>query len=182
MPSEIRLVATVILGLVALGAVAYVVTLFNNLVQLANNIRKAWGNIDVLLLQRNEELGKLVELTRAYVPYEAGSLDALTRLRTCFQSASRTEQKARAANDLLVEIHALEHVWEAYPDLKADEAFLQLQGRVSAVEDSIADRRTFFNRTAEIYNIQRERFPQRLLAGMLGFRPHPYLDLPGGRR
>jgi LemA protein len=182
MTSELEFITTVLLGLLALGLAAYLVTIFNSLVQLGNNIAKAWGNIDVLLLQRNEEIGKLIELTRAYVPYEAGSLDTLTRLRTRYRSAKRTERKTRIANELATRIQGLEGVWEAYPDLKANEPFLQLQARVSALETAIADRRTFFNETVQIYNVQRERFPQLLFARALGFRAHPYLDLPAGRR
>jgi LemA protein len=182
MTSELEFITTVLLGLLALGLAAYLVTIFNSLVQLGNNIAKAWSNIDVLLLQRNEEIGKLIELTRAYVPYEAGSLDTLTRLRTRYRSARRTERKTLIENELMTRMQGLESVWEAYPDLKANETFLQLQARISALEAAIADRRTFFNETVQIYNVQRERFPQLLFASALGFRAHPYLDLSAGRR
>ncbi len=177
MTSGLEFMATVLLGLLALGLVAYLVTLYNSLIQVWNNIGKAWGNIDVLLLQRNDEIAKLIDLSRAYVSYEADSLDALTRLRMRYRTVKGTARKTTTENAIGASMRGLTRVWEGYPDLKANEPFLQIQERVSALEDAIADRRAFFNETVQIYNVQRERIPQVLVAA-LAFRTHPYLDLP----
>jgi len=178
MKSGIFLIISVILLFLTLGGIGYIISLFNSLIQVRNNIGKAWHNIDVLLLQRNEEIPKLIDVTKAYVQYEKGILESLTRLRALFPSARRTDQKTKIENELEEKMHGLKAVWEGYPDLKANELFLKIQQRITELESAIADRRTFFNETVTIYNIQREVFPQVVFAWMLGFRHHPLLEVP----
>ena len=176
MKSGFLLIGGVLLLLLAACGIGYLFSLFNSLIQVRNNIKKAWHNIDVLLLQRNEEIPRLIEATKAYVKYERNLLESLTRLRTMYRSAGRTDKKTRIENEIGEKMHSLKAVWEGYPDLMANELFLRLQKRISELENAIADRRTFFNETVTIYNTQREVFPQVVFAGMLGFRHHPLLE------
>lgn len=178
MNSGLVLIGSVILLFLALGGIGYLVSLFNSLIQVRNNIGKAWHNIDVLLLQRNDEIPKLIDVTQAYVHYEKNVLESLTRLRTLYRSAGKTDQKTKIENELEERLRGLAAVWEGNPDLKANGLFLKLQQRISGLETAIADRRAFFNETVTIYNIQREVFPQVVFARMLGFRHHPLLELP----
>jgi len=177
MKSGMIIIASLILLFLALGGIAYLISLFNSLIQVRNNIGKAWANIDVLLIQRNEEIPKLIDVTKAYVQYEKGILEALTKLRTLYRSAGRTDKKTKIENELEEKMHRLNAIWEGYPDLKANELFLRLQQRISELETAIADRRAFFNESVSIYNTQREIFPQIIFAWMLGFRHHPLLEL-----
>jgi LemA protein len=178
MTSGLQLIGGVVLLFLAAGFVGYLVSLFNSLIQVRNNIGKAWHNIDVLLIQRNEEIPKLIGVTKAYVRYEKGILETLAKLRTLYRSARRTEQKTKIENELEEKMQRLKAIWEGYPDLKANEPFLQVQHRISELETAIADRRAFFNDTVTIYNTQREIFPQVVFSWMLGFRHHPLLEMP----
>jgi LemA protein len=171
-------ILVILAGFLVAGAIGYAASLFNSLVQVRNNIGKAWKNIDVLLLQRNEELPKLIELTKAYVAYERETLEKLVRLRGLYGQVRKTEEKTHVENDLADGIRELRRVWEGYPGLKANQLFLSLQERISELESMIADRRDFFNETVKIYNIQIAQVPQVLFARMLGYAPHPYLDVP----
>lgn len=172
------LILSILLGLLALGGIGWLVSLFNSLIQVKNNIGKAWANIEVLLLQRNEELPKLIGVTKCYVQYEKHILESLTKLRSLYTEAKRTDRKIKLENEMAKKISELKVVWEGYPELKANEVFLKLQARISDLEASIADRCTFFNETVTIYNTRREIFPQLVFAWMFGFRRHPFLDIP----
>lgn len=177
MKSGLMIITSALVLVLAAGGISYLVSLFNSLIQVRNNVGKAWGNIDVLLMQRNEEIPKLIDVTKAYVRYEKGMLEPLTRLRTMYRSAARTDKKTKIENELGERLQGLEAIWEGYPDLKANELFLNLQQRISDLESAIAGRRAFFNETVTIYNTQREVFPQVVFARMLGFRHHPLLDM-----
>jgi LemA protein len=178
MITGLQFIGYVVLFFLAAVSVGYLVSLCNSLIQVRNNIRKAWHNIDVLLIQRNEEIPKLIGVTKAYVQYEKGILEALTKLRTLYHSARRTELKTKIENELEEKMQRLKARWEGYPDLKANELFLQVQHRISELETAIADRRAFFNETVTIYNTQREAIPQAVFSWMLGFRHHPLLEEP----
>jgi len=173
--------ASIIWGAVAVVGllfVAYGISIYNTLVQVWNNVGKAWKNIDVLLQQRHDELSKLVDACSAYMKHEREVLDQLTKLRTGYDLAKTTADKVQIENELNKVMGRLGLVWEAYPDLKASQNFLQVQGRVSAVESSIADRREFFNDSVNIYNIAVEQFPNLILALLLNYRRHPFLEVP----
>src|SRR5687768_1442470 len=132
-------VVAVLAAVLLLGGAGYLVGIYNSLVQVRNNVDKAWKNIDVLLQQRHDELTKLVDACKGYLKHEREVLDALTKLRVGYDAAGSVDEKIRIENELNKEMRRLRHVWEAYPDLKASANFLQLQERISGVESSIAD-------------------------------------------
>lgn len=171
----------VVLGVAALLAaiaLGYVVSVFNSLVQVRNNVDKAWENISVLLQQRHDELPKLVDTCMGYMKHEREVLTDITKLRTSYYDARAMQDKVQAENELNRKLQVLGSTWEGYPDLKANASFLQIQGRISAIESSIADRREFFNDSVNIFNIQIERFPERVVAGALGYKRHAFLEVP----
>jgi len=168
-------IAIVVIALLLLG---YGASIYNRLVQVRNNVGKAWRNIDVLLQQRHDELPKLVDACSAYMKHEREVLDQLTRLRVRYGQSPATEEKTEVENQLNQQLARLRLDLEAYPDLKASQNFLQVQGRVSELESSIADRRELFNDSANIYNIVIEQFPAAMLARLLRYRPHPLLEVP----
>lgn len=164
--------------IIAAGFVGYIISLYNSLIQVKNNIKKAWKNIDVLLIQRHDELPKLIDAVKGYMKHERDLLTKITQLRTSYGGAMTIGEKTRIENDLNREIGRLRVTLEQYPDLKASESFLQLQGRISAVESSIADRRELFNDSVNIYNIQIERFPELILAKIMNYQRHAFLEVP----
>jgi LemA protein len=173
--------AIVLAVLAALGAVILsvgAVGLYNSLVQVRHNVDKAFANIDVLLQQRHDELPKLIDTCLAYMNHERGTLNELTALRAGYDRAPSVQEKIRIENEINRDLNQLRTVWEGYPDLKASQGFLQIQGRVSALESSIADRREFFNDSVTIYNIQIAQIPHFLVARLLGYRKHSFLEIP----
>src|SRR5882672_6159036 len=128
----------VVLVLVGLGVVLYFTTLYNSLVRLKNDIDKAWSNIDVLLKQRHDELPKLIETCKGYMQYEQQTFQRIVEARTAYLRAGTIPQKAQADSLLGGALKTLFAVAEKYPDLKANSSFLQLQGRVSELEEKIA--------------------------------------------
>src|SRR3989338_5775263 len=160
------------------GLVAYFVTVYNGLVQLKHNIEKAWANIDVILKQRHDELPKLIDTCKGYMKYEQALLEKVTQARTAFMSATSIEAKTQAENELSRGLKGLFAVAENYPDLKANQNFLQLQGRISSIENMIADRREFFNESVNVYNIKIEQFPDLVVARALNYSKRPLLEIP----
>ena len=173
-----KIAVVVVLSLLAAGAIGYLASLFNRLVQLRNNIEKAWNNIDAVLLQRNEEIPKLIDLCKAYMEHEREILETLGVFRRGYERAGSGAQKVAMENQISPTLRELIAEAEGYPQLKANELFQKTMGRISDLETTIADRRIFFNETVVLYNIQIKRFPQKILAWGLRYRDHPYLLTP----
>jgi LemA protein len=162
---------TILIGLVVVlfvvGIIIYFITIYNSLVRLRNDMDKAWANIDVLLKQRHDELPKLVETCKGYMQYEQKTFQLITEARTAFMHATSVTQKAQADNMIAGALKTLFAVAENYPDLKANNNFLQLQKRISELEERIADRREFFNDSVNTYNIRIQQLPDVFIARML---------------
>ncbi len=155
------------------GVVLWGITLFNQLVMLKNNAEKAWSNTDVLLKQRNEELPKLIAVCKEHMKYEQETLQRIVEARSKIKAAlDNGDMNALgvAEDQLRFGLGELFAVVEDYPELKASEAFLQLQSRITTLEDSIADRREFYNDSANINNTRIEQFPDLLIAKMFNFK------------
>jgi LemA protein len=157
-------------GLLALTLFLYVVMIFNNLIRLKVNIGKAWANIDVLLKQRHDEVPNLVAVVQGVKEFEQKVLVQLTEARTQALAAGSVREKGKADAAMDSALHRLFAVAENYPKLRAQENFLQLQRRLSEIEDTIADRRTFYNDSVASYNSRIGQFPDVLLASPLGFK------------
>lgn len=166
------IISTVII-LAAVAVVFYAVSVYNGLVRLKNNIKKSWANIDVLLKQRTDELPKLIESVKGYMKYESDVLTTLTKARTDFLKAETIAQKAAADSMITSALKTIFAVAENYPNLKANENFIQLQSRISGLENELADRREFYNDSANTYNIRIQSFPDMIVAGIMGLQPEP---------
>ena len=170
-----------IIGLIALAA--YLVGLYNLLVRLANNIDKAWSNIDVILKQRHDELPKLVEVCNSYMAHERETLESVTNARTAYNTGLKIDDKAQAENQIVGALGKLFAVAEQYPDLKANQEFLAIQQRISALENTIADRREFYNDSVNLYNISIQQIPTLWVAQEIGFTARPLLTVaPSDRK
>jgi LemA protein len=163
----------VIVLLAGLGVVAaYGVMIYNSLVNLKHNVSKAWANIDVLLKQRHDEIPKLVEVCKQYRQFEQDTLQRVIEARSKVFAASQSQNigaLGQAETALRASLGNLFAVAEAYPELKTNEQFLNLQTRITALENSIADRREFYNESANINNVRIEQFPNVIVAGMFHF-------------
>ena len=157
----------------------YGVVLYNNLVALKHNVSKAWANIDVLLKQRHDELPKLVDTCKQYMGYEQETLEKVMQARAAVSSAREKSDIGAlgpAETQLRLGLGNLFALAEAYPDLKANETFQHLQSRISELENTIADRREFYNESVNQNNIRIEQFPDTILARMFGFGPRELLE------
>ena len=154
---------------VVIGLILYIVGVYNGLVRLKNDIKKSWSNIDVLLKQRSDELPKLIASVKGYMKHESKLLTELTKARTAFLSAKTMSKKAAADNMISGTLKSIFAVAENYPNLKANENFLNLQGRISGLENELADRREFYNDAVNSFNIRIQSFPDMIIAKRLGF-------------
>ncbi len=168
----------IVLGVMVV-ALFYLVVVYNNLVMLKHNVDKAWANIDVLLKQRHDEIPKLIEVCKQYMKYEQETLEKVMRARAAVGSARERGDVGAvgaAEKQLRVGMGALYATAEAYPELKANESFQQLQLRISGLENAIADRREFYNESANLNNVRIEQFPDVLVARMFNFPAKSLLE------
>src|SRR5216683_565104 len=173
-----------VIGLVVILAlsaalIVYFVGIYNGLVGLRENVKVAWANIDVLLKQRHDELPKLVETCKRYMQFEQETLEKVMRARASVSLASTSGNVAAvgaAEQQLRAGVGRLFAVAENYPQLKTDETFKQLQGRITALEESIADRRELYNDQVNLNNIRVKVFPDVMIAQQFGFRPAQLLE------
>jgi LemA protein len=152
--------------------IIYMVMTYNSLVAIKHNVAKAWANIDVLLKQRNEELPKLIDTCKAYMTHEAQVLESVIRARTGVDEAlQRHDVKglSNAESALVSSLGGLYAVAENYPDLKANQTFINLHQRITGLENQIADRREFYNDTVNINNVRIQQFPDLIVARLFNF-------------
>jgi len=152
-----------------IAAIMYFIGIYNQLVQVKVNIDKSWGNIEVLEKQRFDEIPKLVKICEGYMQYERETLEKVISARTKFLDAKTPGAMAQASSDMAGALKTLFAVAENYPQLKADQNFVHLQGRVTALENQIADRREFYNESVAIFNTRIRQFPDMIVANMMGY-------------
>ncbi|HWU83932.1 MAG TPA: LemA family protein [Rhodocyclaceae bacterium] len=173
-----------VLGLIAVTLI-YAVVVYNNLVQVKHAVSKAWANIDVLLKQRHDELPKLIEVCKQYKQFEASTLERVVAARAQVHSA-REQQDIGALGEaegmLRQGLGRIFAVAEAYPELRANESFMQLQTRISQLESAIADRREFYNESVNINNVRIEQFPDAIVARLFHFEAKPLLEFASAEK
>jgi len=164
------------------GGVWYFITLYNGMVGLRNDVDKAWANLDVMLKQRHDELPRVVEVCQGYMNYERDTLEKVTEARSLYQQAASVDQKAQADRSTTTALRGLFAVAERYPDLKANNNFMQLQRRISELEDQIADRREFYNDAVKNFNVRIQQIPDTVVAGFMNVRPRPMIKVEDSDR
>jgi LemA protein len=163
----------IFLGIFLFGALAiagYFITIYNGLISLKENIKKSWSNIDVILKQRHDELPKLISVCESYSEFETGVLDRLMKAREKYFKARGVGKKSEASNEVTAALQGIFALAENYPDLKTNKNFMQLQERISHLEETLADRREFYNDSVNNYNIRIKQIPDVLVAGMLSYQ------------
>ena len=172
-----KLIAVIILGLIILWLISSFISMYNRLVMLKNNVTKSFANIDVLLKQRADEIPNLIKVVKEYMKYEGDVLNKLTELRTSYMESQSINEKISLSGEIDKNMRSIMAVSENYPNLKANDTFLSLHGRVSALEDNIADRREFYNESVNMYNIGIAEFPDFLLAKLLRYKEMSMLHI-----
>jgi LemA protein len=172
------LVVFVLLTFALVGLGFWIVTLYNELVRMRNAVDQSWANIDVILKQRHDELPKLVEVCNAYMTHERDTLEAVTTARTASVKGREVGEKTQAENQITAALVRLFAVAESYPQLQANQNFMQLQQRISVIETQIADRREFFNDSVTLFNTRIQQIPDAFVAQILQYTPRPLLEIP----
>ncbi len=173
-------------GLIIVIAVVVILALFlisayNRLVRLRNNRENAFADIDVQLRQRHDLIPQLVEAVKGYMKHERELLTEVTNARSAAMSAGSINEKISAESRLSNALGGVQVAVEAYPDLKANQNFMNLQEEISDVENKLAAARRFFNSATKELNVSVQSFPSNIVAGMFGFHKEPMFDL-GDRR
>jgi len=175
-------ITTIIILAIIVLLVFYLINIYNHLVRIKHNVSKAWSNIDILLKQRHDEIPKLVETCRQYMKFEQETLEKVMLARSRVSDARENQDVpglGMAEGALRMGLGQLFALVEDYPDLKANENFQHLQSRISTLENTIADRREFYNESVNINNIGIEQFPDVIVASMFGFGARELLEFDG---
>jgi LemA protein len=174
--------ALIVVGIIVLILVFWIVGIYNNLVALRNNRENAFANIDVQLKMRYDLIPNLVNTVKGYAEHEKGLLERVTAARTAAMGATSMNEKIEAENALSSALAGLKVSVEAYPDLKANQNFMQLQSELADIENKLAAVRRFFNSATKELNTAVQSFPAVLFAGMFGFRQEPMFEVPQEER
>jgi len=174
-------VAIVIIAIIVLAVIVFVV-LYNGLVRLKNRVDNAWSQIDVQLQRRHDLIPNLVETVKGYAAHERGTLEAVVQARNSAVAAKGPAEQAQAENVLSGALRQLFALSEAYPDLKANENFLNLQEELTSSEDRVAYARQFYNDSVLKYNAKIQSIPTNLIAGMLSYREREYFEVESAAR
>jgi LemA protein len=160
----------------------YVWASYNGLISLKNKIDNGWAQIDVQLKRRHDLIPNLVETVKGYAAHESGTLEAVVQARNSAISATGPAQQAQAENAITGALKSIFALSEAYPDLKANQSFLNLQEELTGTEGRIAYARQFFNDTVLRFNTKLQKFPTNVIAGRLGFSAREYFEVEDAAR
>ena len=167
----------IIVIVVVVTLAAWLVSMYNSLVKMRNNRENAFADIDVQLKQRHDLVPQLVETVKGYAAHEKDTLERVINARNGAIGAKTIDEKIVAENALSSALSGLKITLEAYPDLKANQNFLQLQEEIADLENKLSSVRRYFNSATKEYNNAVETFPSNILAGMFGFRKEVMFDL-----
>jgi LemA protein len=171
-------IVLIVLGGIALLVGFWLIGAYNMLVRLRQAVKNAWAQIDVQLKRRHDLIPNLVNTVKGYATHEKGTLEAVINARAKATSVTIPADKIKAEGELSSALARLLAVAEAYPDLKANQNFLSLQGELSSTENRIASSRQSYNDSVAQMNTAIQTFPTILIAGMFGFKEEPFFEAP----
>ncbi|HYL52609.1 MAG TPA: LemA family protein [Acidimicrobiia bacterium] len=176
------MVAVIIILVIVVLAVLFAVVMFNGLVRRRNRVDQAWSQIGVQLERRHDLIPNLVETVKGYAAHERGTLEAVVQARNNAVQAQQSgpAQQAQAENVLTGALRQLFALSEAYPDLKANQNFLNLQEELTSTEDRISYARQFYNDSVQSFNTSIQTFPRNLIAGTFNFQPRQFFQAEQG--
>jgi len=167
----------VILVIVLAVIAVFLITMYNSLVRLRQQVKSAWSQIDVQLKRRYDLIPNLVETVKGYAAHEKETLERVVQARNAAVSATGVAEQAQAENMLTGALRQIFALAEAYPDLKANQNFLALQEELTSTENKISFARQHYNDVAQAYNTRRLSFPANIFAGMFGFTAEEYFEI-----
>ena len=159
-----------------------IVSLYNKLVVARQQVKESWSTVDTFLKRRYDLIPNLVEVVKGYAKHESQTLEAVIQARNVAMNATDTAERAKDENILTGTLKSLFALSEAYPDLKANTNFLELQQEISDTENKIQAARQFYNTTVMSLNTKIEMFPSNIIAGMFHFKPEKYFELDEGEK
>ena len=163
-----QIVVIFIISLVIIGLISWFFTIYNGLIHVKENIKKSWANIDGLLMQRSDEIPKLIKVLKSFVKHEKTMFDNVMVARKSYLGANSITEKADADNQITYALKSVFALSEAYPELNSNENFLNLQDRISGLENEISDRRELYNESVNNYNIRIQSLPDVVIANAMG--------------
>lgn len=172
--------ALVIIGIVIVALALIIIGLYNSLIRLKNRVDEAWSDIDVQLKRRYDLIPNLVETVKGYASHEKEALEKVIKARNeamSAQSGGDTKAQAEAENALSATLKSIFALSEAYPDLKANQNFLELQRELRDTEDKIQASRRFYNGNVRDFNTKLQIFPTNIIGNMLGFKDREYFEI-----
>ena len=171
---------------IAIGVIViillWVVSAYNGLVKVRNMVREAFSTMDVYMKKRYDLIPNLVETVKGYAAHESGTLEKVIQARNAAASATTVEGKIEGENALTGTLKSLFALAEAYPDLKANTNFMDLQKQLQAVEGDIANSRKYYNAVVRDYNTKIETFPSVIVASMFGFKQEKMFEINSAER
>src|SRR3954464_3601489 len=170
----------IVLGVIVV-LVLWIIMIYNGLVAMRQRVNQSFADVDVQLKQRHDLVPNLVETVKGYAAHQRGTLEEVVKARNVAMAAQGPAQQAAAENMLSGALRQLFALSEAYPDLKANQNFQQLQTELSDIENKLAAARRFFNNSVQEYNTGIEQFPAALMAGPLGFQRREFFDVAEAR-
>ena len=159
----------IILGVIIVLAIIISI-MYNSLVKLKQRTQNAWSQIDVQLQRRFDLIPNLVECVKGYMTHESETLENVTKLRTSWSEATTADEKMKLDNELSSSLKSIMAVAESYPDLKANQNFISLQGELTDTENKISYSRQFYNDIVTRYNTKIQTVPSNIIAGIFGFK------------
>jgi LemA protein len=168
---------TWIVLIVVVVLIAFAVAVYNGLIRLKNKTQEAWSDIDVQLKRRYDLIPNLVETVKGYAKHEKGTFEKVAQLRSLAMQAAGPSEKAKTDNQLSETLKSLFAVAENYPELKANQNFLDLQSQLSQIEETIQQARRYYNGNVRDFNIKIEVFPNNLFAGIMGFKKFEFFEV-----
>ncbi len=166
----------IVIAIIAVLAL-FIIGVYNGLVKLRNLVEEAFATMDVYLKKRYDLIPNLVETVKGYAAHEAGTLEKVIKARNMAASAVSVEDRIQGENMLTGALRNLFALSEAYPDLKANTNFMDLQAQLQRVEEDIANSRKYYNATVREYNIKTEAFPSNIIAGLFKFTRKPLYEV-----
>jgi LemA protein len=166
----------IILGIIA-ALIVWIIMIYNGLVAMRQRVNQSFADVDVQLKQRHDLIPNLVETVKGYAGHERGTLEAVVQARNAAITAQGPAAQSQAETALSGALRQMFALSEAYPDLKANTNFQQLQAELSDIENKIAAARRFFNNSVQEYNTGIQQFPAALFASSFGFTPQVFFDL-----
>lgn len=172
---------TILIIFLAVSA-GIIIWMYNGLIRVRNRVEEAWSDIDVQLKRRYDLIPNLISTVKGYAAHEKTLFESVTEARTRAMSAGTADEKAKAENMLSGTLKSLFAVAENYPDLKANQNFLELQRELTDTEDKIQASRRFYNGNVRDLNTKIEVFPTNIMAGMMGMKQREYFEMEEGEK